>query len=166
MRLIFPQAIDLAWNDQVSIAAQGNAVLDRKPFRALRHKVHVRTLAQDLARHTHRMTQMFYAADTPGGQGSAVHDQGIELHLAITIQKAAASGVEGLIIFQDDDRLLDRVERGATTIQDVPGRSGRIAHTIEMSLDHFVRNGPGAAMDKQNRISRQAESPTGNDGIV
>jgi hypothetical protein len=33
-----------------------------------------------------------------------------------------------------------------------------VADAVEMSLDHVIRNGPGASMDNQNRISRQEKS--------
>jgi hypothetical protein len=33
-----------------------------------------------------------------------------------------------------------------------------VAHAVEMRLDHVVRNRPGAAVDKQDRISGQGKS--------
>ena len=47
--LKFPQAFDLARNNQVFIAAQRDAMLRGEPLRSFRNKVHMRTVAQNLA---------------------------------------------------------------------------------------------------------------------
>ncbi len=86
----------------------------------------------------------------PPRKRGAVHDEGIELHFAVAIEKAAAPGVESLVIFHDDDSFFDRIERRAAALKHPPTRSHGIAHAIEMGFDHVVGNGPGAAMNNQN----------------
>jgi len=34
-----------------------------------------------------------------------------------------------------------------------------LAHSVEMSFDHAVGNGPGAAVDEQNGIDRHGNPP-------
>jgi len=55
--------------------------------------------------------------------------------LAVAVQKAAAAGVEGFVVFEDDDGFFDRVESGATFFKRAPSGSGGVAHTVEVSLD-------------------------------
>ena len=40
----------------------------------------------------------------------AVHEQGVELHAAVAGEEAAASGVEGVVVFEDGDGGLDRID--------------------------------------------------------
>ena len=91
-------------------------------------------------------------AHAAAAQGGAIHDERVELHFAVAIQKAAAAGVEGLVIFHDDDSFFDRIERRPAALEHAPARSHGVAHAVEMSFHHVVRNGPGAAMNYQNRI--------------
>src|SRR5271163_1189712 len=104
---------------------------------------------------------MFHAAHAPGTKSCALHNQSIELHFAISVKEAAASCVKGLIIFHDHDCFLDRVERRAPSLQHLPASRHRIAHAIEMSLDHVIRNGPCTAVDEQNWIYRQEKPSPG-----
>ena len=99
-----------------------------------------------------------HAAHASAAQGGAVHDEGIELHFAVAIQKAAAAGIESLVIFHDDHGFLHRVERRSAAFEHPPARSHGIAHTVEMSFHHVIRNGPGAAMNYQNRIMQEESS--------
>ena len=91
----------------------------------------------------------------PAAQGVAVHDEGIELYFAVAIQKAAAAGIESLVVFHDDHGFFDRVERRAAAFQHPPARSHGVAHAVEMSFHHVIRNGPGTAMNDQNRIVQE-----------
>ena len=121
-------------------------------LRAFGYKVHVRAVAQNLASRADGIAKALDAANASGAQGRAVHDEGIELHLAVAIEKAAATGVESLVVFHDDHSFFDRIERRSATFEHAPARGHRVAHAVEMSFDHVVRNGPCAAMNDQNRI--------------
>jgi len=113
------------------------------------------TVAQDFAGHPHRIAQMFDAAHASRAQAGTVHDQSIELHLAFAIQKAAAAGVEAFVIFQDHNRLLDRVERAALAVEHIPAGSPSFFDPQEMRPNDVVRNRPGAAVHYQYGIDRQ-----------
>ena len=98
---------------------------------------------------------MFNAAHSSRPQGRSIHDQRIELHPAFAIEKTATSGIKRLVIFHDNDRFFDGIKSGAAPIQHMPSSRECGSHPVEMCLNHVIRNGPGTAMDKQNRINRQ-----------
>src|SRR5580704_9892153 len=111
MRLKFPQAFDLARDNQILIAAQRDAMLCGKALSPLRHKIHMRAVAKNLAGSAHGIRDPLYATHASAAQRGAVHDEGIELDLALPIEKAAAPGVERLIILHDDNSFFDGIER-------------------------------------------------------
>ena len=78
-------------------------------LRAFSDEIDVRTLTQDLARCTHWISQPFHAANSSSAQSGSIHDERVELHFAVAVEEAAATGVEGLVIFHNDDCFLDRV---------------------------------------------------------
>jgi hypothetical protein len=81
------------------------------------------------------------------------------LHLAVAVQKTAAAGVEGLVVLENDDSFFHGVEGQAAALQHAPSGGSSIAHTVEMSVDHVVRNGPGTAVNDHNRIGWQVQTP-------
>ncbi len=133
-------------------------MLAGKSFRALAHKINVRTLTQNLARCPHRIAQVLHASHASRAKRGSIHDQRIHLHAPIAIQKAATPGVESLVIFHDDDGLLNGIESRAAALEHAPSRGQRVVHATKMGVDHVIRHGPGPAMNHQNRISRQ-ENP-------
>ena len=54
------------------------------------------------------------------------------------------------------------IERRPAAFEHPPACGHGVAHAVEMSFDHVIRNGPGAAVDDQNRIV-QEESSSGNE---
>ena len=157
--LILAQALDLAGDDEVFVLAERDAVLGGEVLRAFADEINVRAFAQNLARGAHRIAQALDAADAAGAERGAVHDEGVELDFAVAIEKAAASGVEGLVVFHDDDGFLDGVERRAAALEHAPSRSQRVGDAANVGVDHVIGHGPRAAVNDQNGISRQVESP-------
>jgi hypothetical protein len=155
VRLKFPQPLNLSWDDQVFVPAQGDAVLGRELLRSFSNEVNMRTITENPAGGPHRVAQMLHAAHTSGAKRGAVHDQGIELYFALAIQKAASASVKSFVIFHDDNRFFNGIEGASTAAEYPPASSDRIAYAVEMCLDHVVGNSPGSAMDKNNRIDRQ-----------
>src|SRR6266446_772373 len=154
-RQIFPQAFDFARNNQVFVPAQRDAVLGGESLRAFGDEIDVRAFTEDLARGADGVGDAFHASYTSSSKSTAVHDEGVELDLAIAIEEAAAAGVEGLVVFHDDYGFFDCVEGRAAALEDAPSSSGGVADAIEMSVHHVIGNGPGAAVDDQNRIDWQ-----------
>src|ERR1700690_4060719 len=116
-------------------------------FRALGDEVNVRTVAQDFAGGAHGIAQTLDTADAASPQGCAIHDESVELHLAVAVEEAAAPGVEGLVVFHHDYGRFDRVERGAAALERMPACGGGVADAVEVRLDHVVGNSPGAAVN-------------------
>ena len=76
------------------------------------------------------------------------------MNLAIAVQKAAAARVKSVVIFQDDDRFLNRIERRASALEHAPARSQRVAHAANMGADHVIGHGPRATMNYENGIHK------------
>src|SRR2546430_8880386 len=76
---------------------------------------------------------MFHTSDAPSPQGHAIHDQSIELNSSFPVKEAAAAGVKGLIVFQDDNRFFDRIECGTSAAEYFPASFNRSEeHTSEL----------------------------------
>jgi len=147
LRLVFAQALDLSGDDELFVAAKSDAVLGGKALGALGHKIDVRTVAKNFSGGTNRVAQTFDTTDPATAQRRAVHDEGVKLHLAVAVQEAAPSGVKRLVVFENDHGFFNRVESRAAAFERAPSASSSIAHTVEVSLDHVVRNGPSTPVN-------------------
>src|ERR1700736_15087 len=152
MCLIFVQTCNLARDHQLFIPTQRDAMFGGKTFRAFSNKIHMRTLTENLPRRAHGIAQPLDAAHAPGAQRRSIHDERVELYLAVAIEKTPPPGVESLVILHDDDRFLNRVERRSCALQHAPSRSQRIAHAVDVGLDHVIGYGPRASVDDEYRI--------------
>src|ERR1700674_3162104 len=110
LRLIRAQTLNLTRDNQVFVSAQRDAVLGCETLRAFSDEIDVRALRQDLARGTHWISQPFHAAHYASAQSGSIHDERVELHFAVAVEEAATAGVEGLVIFHNDDCFLDRID--------------------------------------------------------
>ena len=72
-------------------------------FRAASDQHHVFAVLQDRARQAYGIVYVFDGGDCAGFQRVAVHQDRVELHVAIGIQVRAVSSVEGGIVFQNYD---------------------------------------------------------------
>src|ERR1035441_307920 len=98
----------------------------------------MRAVAENCAGGANRVAQTFDASDAAAAQGRAVHDESIELYLAIAIQETATAGVEGFIVFENHHGFFDGVESGAAAFQHVPSGGGGVAHTVYRSEERRV----------------------------
>src|SRR5947209_5059419 len=152
--LVRAQAFHLARNDEIFILAEHNAAFGGKLLRALSDEVDMRAFAQDLARSAHRVAQVLDASHTTGAKRGTIHDQGVELHAAIAVEEAAASGIEGLVVFHDDDSFFDGIEGGAAALEHPPSRGDGIIDTADSGLNHVIWHGPRSSLYDQYWISR------------
>src|SRR5436309_3525731 len=104
---------------------------------------------------------MLHAPYSTGPQGISIHHERIELNPAIARQKAAPACIEGFVVFHGDDGRFHRVHGRAASLQQVPANGQSLAHSPEMGLDHVIWNGPGAAMNHQNRSVRHDSTSRG-----
>src|SRR5262249_16138977 len=151
---IFAKALDFTGNNQGFILAQRNAVRGGELFRAVGDKVDMRAFAENLARGPHRVGDVLDASDAACAESAAVHDERVELNPSVRIQKAATSGVEGLVVFHHDDSRFHGIERRPTLLKHAPTLRGGVAYALQVVVDNVVRHRPGAAMDYQDGIGR------------
>jgi hypothetical protein len=115
--LKLPEALNFSWDDQIFVPAQGNAVLGGKALRSLRDEIHMRAIAQNFARRPDRISEVFDTSHAPSPQGTAVHDQSIQLDFPFPVKEAATAGVKGFVIFEDHNCFFDRIQRGTSSAQ-------------------------------------------------
>src|SRR4249920_3024298 len=101
--LVLAETLNFSRDDQVFILAECNAVLGGEPFRTFADEIDVRTLAENLARGAHGIAQALDTSHASGTERCAIHNEGVELDFSVSIQKAPSTGVEGLVVFHDDD---------------------------------------------------------------
>ena len=107
--LIFPQALDLARDDQLFILAKRDAVFGSKTFGPFSDEINVRALVKYLLRGANRVPDALHATHTAGAQRSPIHHERIALHAAVPVEKTAAAGIEGVIILEHDHGCLNRI---------------------------------------------------------
>jgi hypothetical protein len=151
MRLILAQAFDFSRQNQIPIIAKRQAVLGRELLSSLGNEIDMRAVTQDFSSSPDGIRQALYTSDSPRAKSGPIHNQGIELDLSIAVQETAAAGVEGFVIFHDNDRFLDGIERRATAGQCFPPGSNRPLDTVKVGINHAIGYGPGAAMHHKNR---------------
>src|SRR5215471_4035711 len=81
--LIFPEAFHFSRNDQIFVLAKGNAVVGREFLRAFRNEIHVRALAQNLARGADGIAQALDTANAAPSKRGTIHDEGVKLHATV-----------------------------------------------------------------------------------
>src|SRR3990172_3234925 len=102
------------------------------------------------AREGYRIGDPLYRADGARRETSTVHDGGIEFYLAISVQAGPSSGVEGRVVFEHSDRLLDRFHRRATSAQHVPCGQRRPLDPGLSQLEQIRRRLACAAVDQDD----------------
>ncbi len=126
-------------------------MLLREAFRALADKIDVRTFAQNLACGADRIFDALDAAHAPGTQRGAIHEERVHLDFAFAVEEAAAPGVEGFVVFENDESFLDGVQSRAASLQHNPARCEGVTHALFVRFHHVVGHGPRAAVDDENR---------------
>ena len=64
----------------------------------------------------------------PARKRRAVHDERVQLHSPIHVEKRAPAGVEGLVFLHRHHRGFDRIQRAAAAFQHLPALGGRRFH--------------------------------------
>ena len=82
-----------------------------KTLGTFRHEVNVRAFTQHLTGGANRIRDVLHASDSACAKRGAVHDEGIELNLTLSVKETAAARVKSLVIFHYDDSGLNRVKR-------------------------------------------------------
>ena len=106
--------------DQCLGQAERNTVLLCKFFGPGADQHHVFAFFQYCAGQQDRIFDTLDRGDRSGFQRCAIHDDRIELHLAVQVQVRAESGVKRRIVLQNDDGGLHRIDRRAARSQNFP----------------------------------------------
>ena len=138
-----------AGDDEVHVLAELHAVLAGEALGSGAHEVDVRAFVEDEAGSADGVTEAFDAGDAAGAKIGAVHEEGVELDAAIAGEEAAATGVEGVVIFHDDDGGFDSGDGGATGLEDSVSGGEGVGDTVLVGGDRVVGHGPCSAMDDE-----------------
>ena len=72
--------------------------------------------AENFAGGADGIAEVLDASYASGAQGGSVHDESVELDFAFAVEEGASAGVESVVVFHDDNGLLDGVEGGASGV--------------------------------------------------
>lgn len=163
------QVLDFARNDELGVVDEFHAELLNEALRAFGDEIDVHALFQHLAGGDDGVADSLDAPNASGAQRGAAHHRGIELHASVGVEEAAAPGIEGLVIFHHDDGGFHGLDGTSAALEHLPSSSHGVADTVDVRVDEMIGNGPGTAMDQQNRLIGQAASSpeaTGYDTTV
>jgi hypothetical protein len=90
--------------------------------------------------------------DATGFHAATVHQEGVKLNTAVGSKEAAATGVEGGVIFENGDSGFDGVESGAAEGEDLVASFEGVADAYFMVGRGVGGNGPGATVDQESGI--------------
>ena len=142
----------LAGDDEVHVVAEFHAVLAGEALGTRADEVDVGALVEDKAGRLDGVAETFDAGDTAGAEVRAVHEEGVELDAAVSGEEAAPAGVEGLVVFHDDDGGFDCGDSGAPGFKDgVSGGEG-VGDAVLVSGDLGVGHGPCAAVEDEGGV--------------
>ena len=133
--------------DEIFGLTKRNAVRGGKFFRACGDEHHVIGMFEDAAGEANGIVNVFDGGDGAGFEGGAVHEDGVELDMAVAIEVRAEAGVKCGVVFEDDDGGFDRVDGGAAGGEDFPTCFEGAANAGAAIGEGFVGDIPCAAVD-------------------
>ena len=124
-----------------------------KALRAFTYKVDMWRLFEDEAGGFDGVAEALDAGNATGFHASSIHEKGVELDTAVGGEKAAATGVEGGVIFEDCDCSFDGVDGRTAAREDAVASFESGADSGLMGLGIVGGDGPCAAMDEEDGIA-------------
>src|SRR5258708_4404182 len=109
----------------------------------------MRALVEDEARGLDWIAEALDASDPASAERGAIHEQGVELDVAVAGEKAASAGVEGLIVFENSDSGFDGFDRTGAVFQQGVADGEGIGDAEPVGFDHVVGDGPGSAVHEE-----------------
>jgi len=144
------QSVAFAVEHQFRVIDERHAVLLSKVLRSGADEVDVRAFVEHQARGLNGVAQALDAGDSASAESGTIHEQGVELDAAIAGEEAAASGVEGGVVFQFGDCGFDGVGGGGSEFEERVAGLERVKDALLVGLEHVVGNGPGSAVDDED----------------
>jgi hypothetical protein len=118
-------------------------------LRAGADEVDVGAFFEDEAGGLDGVTQAFNTGHAAGFHAAAVHEQGIELDPAVGGEKAAATGIEGGIVFEDGDSCFDGIESGSAAREECIASLEGAAYSGLVGGGGIGGDSPSAAVDEK-----------------
>jgi hypothetical protein len=138
--------------DKLFGIAERDTVLAGEVFGAFGDEHHVGTLFENGARGANRILDPAQAGDGTCAKRGGVHNDGVAFDVAIEREMRAVAGVEGGIIFENDDSGFNGVEGVAAVLENGPAGVESAEAACSAGVNGIVGNVPGAAMNNQRRL--------------
>jgi hypothetical protein len=143
--------------DEVFRLAKPDAVSGGEVLGAIRNEHHVWAFFEDRAGGLNGIFDAAQSRDGAGAESGGIHDDGVTFDVAIKGEMGAEAGVEGRIVFEDDDGGFDGIERVATAFEDIP-TGVESAETAGLAgINGIIGNVPGAAVNDERGLHREKE---------
>ena len=150
--LRFSEALAFAVENELGVIDEFHAVGMGKLFGAFADEVDMRASLEDEACGVDGIAEAFNTGDAAGFHAAAVHEKGVELDAAVGGEEAAATGVEGGIVFEDGDRGLNGVDGRAAARENLVADLEGVAHAGFVGGGCVGGNGPGPAVNEEGGI--------------
>jgi hypothetical protein len=141
------EAFSFALEDELRVLDEGHAVELCELFCAGADEVNVWALFEDEACGMNWVAKALDTGYAASLHTATVHQEGVELNAAVGGKKAAASGIENGVVFEDGDGRLDRIKGRTAAREDGITGFKRAADSGLMGGRVVGRDGPGAAVD-------------------
>ena len=150
--LCIGEALAFAIEDEFGVIDQFHTVGVGKAFRAFPDEVDMGALFEDEARGVDGVAQVFDAGDATGFHAASIHEEGVELNAAVGGEEAAASGVEGGIVFEDGDSGFDGVDGSAAAGEDFVTDFEGVSHAGFVGGCCIGGDSPCSAMNEKGGV--------------
>ena len=148
-RLSLCEAIALPVKDQFGIVDEGHPVSEGELFRSGCNEVNVRAAFQNQPSGLNGISNALDTGNAPGFHTASIHEQGIKLDAAIGGKKAAATGVEGGVVFKNRHSRFHGIECGAVLRKETVAGFKRMAHASLVSSLGVLGYGPCTSVNKK-----------------
>ncbi len=125
---------------------------------------HVRALFQDFASGLNGILDALQSGRSAGAKRGAIHDDGVAFDVAVQIEVRAVTGVKDRVVFEDHNGGFDGVKSGTPAGKDGPaGSEGAMAAGFA-SVNGFVGNVPGAAVNNERWFHQKSIAEKNKNG--
>ena len=137
-------------SDKFGGIAQRHPALDRKLLRASSHEKAVLTFFEDSASQAYRVSDALHGAGCAGLKSGSVHQDRVELRVAIPIKMRASSCIEDRIVLEFDDGFFAGIHRWSTGLKDRPASDERAFHAVASGLLDFLSKSSSTTVNDQS----------------
>jgi len=144
------EALAFAVENQFCVVDEGHAMGVGKPLSAFSYEVDVSATFKDEASSLNGVAQALDTSHAASFHAAAVHEEGVELNVAVGGEKAAMTGVEGGVVFEDGDGRFNSVESRGSARDKVVSNFKRVTNSSLMGGSGIGGDGPCATVDKKS----------------